>query len=430
VKRTSDLIHLPARADLGEGPELPEILRRFYERRQATVERDMADSMEEMSMEDSDEARQQRIRQRRRRTANNMLEDLLERFDEDGREEPDERYAMGLSEGPGRDQRVLRRGEPGEPGPFVARGFPQVLTDGTPVVIEDGSGRMELARWIASPENPLTARVWVNRVWSHLFGTGIVPSPDNFGTTGEPPTHPELLDWLASTFVEEDGWSTKSLVRRIVLSRAYRLEAKGSSRGERVDPGITLLWRMPARRLEAEAIRDAMLFTAGTLELEPPAGSPIAVLEGQIRNEAMLERLVGDLKCRSVYLPVLRDRMPSGLECFDAADPSFVSSGREETVAASQALHLMNDEEVMRTADSFARRIMREERRDADRIRLAFQLTLTREPSSRELALVKGFLREFTLLAEREDELGRQSGAAWSAFLQSLFQSAEFRYRG
>jgi hypothetical protein len=431
VLRTSDLIALPAAADLGPGPEMPEILRRFYERRESTLDRQLDEAMESMgSMEESADERQVRRRQRLQRTGRAMIEDLLARFDEDGRERPDERYAMGASEGMGRDLRVLRRGEPSEPGPFVARGFPQVLTGGGPVPIEEGSGRLELARWIASPENPLTARVWVNRVWSHLFGAGLVPSADNFGTTGHPPTHPELLDWLASTFVEEDGWSTKALVRRLVLSRAYRLEADGDPRNERVDPEARLLWRMPARRLEAEAIRDAMLFTAGTLELERPAGSPLAAFEGQLRNEALLERLTEELACRSVYLPVLRDRVPPALECFDAADPSFVTGDREVTVAASQALHLMNDEQVMRTADSFARRLLREERRDEDRIRRAFLLTLSREPSSREVAIVKGFLREFTAIAERDDELGRRSGAAWSAFVQSLFQSAEFRYRG
>jgi hypothetical protein len=428
VLRTSDLIELSPEADLGPGPEMPELLRRFYERRGSALERDMSDSMG--SMEEAEDERQARLRRRNQRSASRMIEDLLARFDDEGRERPDARLAMGVSEGLGRDLRVLRRGEPSEPGPFVARGFPQVLTDGERPMIEEGSGRLELARWIASAENPLTARVWVNRVWSHLFGAGLVPSPDNFGTTGQPPTHPELLDWLAATFVAEDGWSTKALIRRIVLSRAYRLEASGNRTNERVDPDVTLLWRMPARRLEGEAIRDAMLFAAGTLELEPPAGSPLAAFEGQIRNEALLERMVGDLKCRSVYLPVLRDRVPPELECFDAADPSFVTGAREVTVAASQALHLMNDEQVMRTADSFARRLLRAERRDEDRIRLAFLLTLSREPSPREVTAVRGFLKEFGVIAERDDELGRQSGTAWSAFLQSLFQSAEFRYRG
>ena len=131
--------------------------------------------------------------------------------------------------------------------------------------IGQGSGRLELADWLASPENPLTARVLVNRVWLHLFGRGLVPTPDNFGAAGQPPSHPELLDHLAVTFME-NGWSVKTLIRQLVLSRAYQLDSRFDARDNEVDPDNVLVWRMSKHRLEAEAVRDAMLAVSGQLD--------------------------------------------------------------------------------------------------------------------------------------------------------------------
>ena len=423
--RDAGLVALPREADLPNGPDMPVELRRAYERGLAGIERTTDSAMqmdEEMDSVD-------RFRMRLARDNHVRLTDLLGRWDERGNALPENRLAMGVSEGRPRDARVLGRGEIDAAGERVPRGFPQVLTDGATPLIDRGSGRLELAAWIASPENPLTARVWVNRVWSHLFGTGIVSSSDNFGKSGQTPSHPELLDWLAATFIEED-WSTKALVRRIVLSHAYRLSTTGDAEAERVDPEVRLLWRMPARRLEAEAMRDAILFAAGTLDLERPTGSPIGFLEGTPRREEVLSVLTEDTRVRSVYLPVLRDRVAHSLECFDAADPSFVTGDREETIVATQALYLMNDEDVMAAADAFARQIVREGGSDDERITRAFLRALSREPSASERSAVRRFVRDFGRIMRSESSSRRPEAAAWSAFAQSLFQSAEFRYRG
>jgi hypothetical protein len=423
--RDAGLVDLPREADLPNGPAMPMDLRRAYERGLAGLER-MSDAPMQMDAEmDSVD----RFRMRVAQDNQVRLKDLLGRWDERGNALPENRLAMGVSEGRPRDARVLARGEIDAAGERVPRGFPQVLTDGMTPLINRGSGRRELAAWIAAPENPLTARVWANRIWSHLFGTGLVSSTDNFGKSGQAPSHPELLDWLATTFVE-DGWSTKSLVRRVVLSHAYRLSTAGNSENETIDPEVRLLWRMPARRLEAEAMRDAILFAAGTLDLERPTGSPIGFLEGSPRREEVLDVLTEDTRVRSVYMPVLRDRVAHSLECFDAADPSFVTGDREETIVATQALYLMNDEDVMAAADAFARQIVRGGGSDDERITRAFLRALSRKPTASERSAVKRFVRDFGRIVRKDSGSRRPEAAAWSAFAQSLFQSAEFRYRG
>src|SRR5205814_3732701 len=179
--------------------------------------------------------------------------------------------AMGVVEGERMtDAPLLERGEVGRPGKPVPRGFPRVVEiAGAGPVPPDHSGRLELAHWLTSPDHPLTARVMVNRVWRHLFGAGIVRTVDNFGTTGERPSHPELLDHLAVRFVA-DGWSVKKLVREIVLSRTYCQASTYNERAFRADPENRLLWRVEKRRLDAEAIRHAMLAVSGELDPARP----------------------------------------------------------------------------------------------------------------------------------------------------------------
>src|SRR5262249_17953509 len=155
----------------------------------------------------------------------------------------------------------------------VPRGFPQVVTTKQPA-IKSGSGRRELADWMASQDNPLTARVMVNRVWLHLIGRGLVATPDNFGASGQKPSHPALLDHLALSFIH-DGWSVKKLVRSIVLSRAYRLSSQFDENNFEADPDNVYVWRVPKHRLEAEVLRDTMLALAGRLDLTPPKGSAV-----------------------------------------------------------------------------------------------------------------------------------------------------------
>lgn len=456
-RHATELLPLPEDAQVSSGAPMEPILMRFAREQQQRLESEVAalgtperrgrGARREEGM-DMGDAQASRARQRILRDSLETVSELLSRFDADGNPTSANRVAMGMRDGRPLDAALLVRGEVEAEGPRIPRGAPAVLSANGIEIPEGSSGRLELARWIASEENPLTARVWVNRVWLHLFGQGIVSTPDNFGASGQAPSHPELLDYLAATFVAEDDWSTKALVRRVVLSRAYHLSTASHARNERVDPEAIYLWHMPDRRLDAEAIRDSMLFAAGTLDLERPVGSMINSLEGQPRRDRYIEFLQRPSSVRSVYLPILRDHVPDALEVFDAADPSFVTGDRQETSVATQALFLMNDEEVLAAADDLARRIQAEAKSEKARIELAFELTLGREPSSAERRAVSVFLKDYAKLPVQEEADDRAGGRrdrrsrgryesppsaeseAWSAFAQTLFLSVEFRYAG
>jgi len=352
------------------------------------------------------------------------------------------------------DARILARGELDKAGPSVPRGFPEVLTAGGPALIDLGSGRLQLANWVAGSSNPLTARVFVNRAWGWIFGVGLVPTPDNFGTSGVAPTHPELLDRLACDFMAS-GWDVKALVRRLVLTHAYRLSSVSDRTNAAIDPDVNWLWRARDRRLPAESIRDAMLACAGAIG-EPPVGSAVGSFEGGFgqRGEQIAQLLLRDIDARSIYLPVVRDFQNEALDAFDFADPSFVTGDRDETTVATQALYLMNDERVLELAMRMARRLMRMDATDKQRITFAFQLAFGREPSAAEERAVIAFLRDFHAgdpgapggaagVRDRvRQRVQSQTGVglppdmlnaspeerAWAAFCQALFQTAEFRY--
>ena len=447
----SELVELPADASLPNGPPMQPFVRTAIERVRDTTER-QAERQAEQNLAartgaDNRPEAVNRVRQRALEQQTKILGELLSRWDDDGRANAKNRVAMGVVEGKPRDIAVLQRGELDRPGDIAPRGFLTVLEPYGAPEIGSGSGRLELARWIASASNPLTARVWVNRVWSHLYGDGIVPTVDNFGYSGQAPDHPGLLDWLARSFLE-DGWSTKKLVRRLVLSRAYRLASVDDPRGVERDPELRTLWRFPERRLEAEAIRDSMLAAAGVLQTRPPIGSNSAFLEGVLRNEQVMELVQDRRPVRSLYLPMLRDHLPEALAVFDMADPSFVVGRREETNVATQALFLMNDPTVLEASDALAAKLLDLQGDDAQRIAAAFERALGRKPSSAETAAVQGFLADFDTGAPatgRSGPVGRRFGrarlgaanpvedprlAAWSAFVQTLFESAEFRHLG
>lgn len=337
-------------------------------------------------------------------------------------------YAMGVQERfEPVDSPLYTRGELEHPGETVPRGLVQFLAQRHSPTITHGSGRLELARWLASSDNPLTARVMVNRVWLHLFGRGLVPTPDNFGMAGQPPSHPELLDTLAVDFMKH-GWSVKALIRSITLSHAYQLASTHDSRNFEVDPDNTLVWRMSKKRIEAEAMRDAVLAVSGKLELEQPLGSPVALagegIMGPFRNftqDILLDRH------RSVFLPVVRDQLPEALALFDFADPSLVTGERSTTNGPTQALYLMNSGFILRQAEAAADLIREAGSTDDARIQAAYLRFLARKPTASETARARSFLEEFVQVGPgktREDH----ADAAWSAFCQALYASAEFRY--
>ncbi len=352
-----------------------------------------------------------------------ILERTLENFHEDGTAR---RLAMGAQDwGRTGDMPLLQRGELDRAGPKVPRGFLTVMTDGPAPGIKKGSGRLELAEWIASPRNPLTARVMVNRVWLHLFGRGLVPTPNNFGVTGQPPTHPELLDYLALRFVE-GGWSVKKLVRELVLSRTYRLASTHDARAYAADPDGALYWRMPKRRLEAEAIRDAMLAASGDLDRSAVPYTVVSRFDGPAQPLIRSGALNAESRQRSVYLPVVRDQVSEALAVFDFAEPSLVVGEREDTTVPSQALFLMNSPFVLGQSEKMAERLLRESASEAERVSLAFRLALGREPSAGEREAAGTFFRRFPPPADASGPDAVR--APWAAFCQALFASAEFRY--
>ncbi len=315
---------------------------------------------------------------------------------------------------------VYERGELATPGEVkVPRGFPEVVQLSDPLNIPDGkSGRLQYAKWLTHPDHPLTARVMANRIWKHLFRTGIVRTTDNFGYNGERPSHPELLDYLALQFTEEHHWSVKGLIRELVLSRAYRQSSEYREEAFLKDSENRLVWRMSKRRLNAEEIRDAMLSVSGDLDESRPLASWIGRTGD--RNAALLpfaKSIPADLDGsvhRSVYLPVVRDRLPDLLELFDFAESSLVTGHRETTNVPMQALYFMNSTFVEDRAQSFAARV-KVEPSEGDRIDKAFRLAFNRSPAPDERALAETFFEK----AKGPDSLER--------FCQSLLSTARFR---
>jgi hypothetical protein len=306
------------------------------------------------------------------------------------------------------DTKVHVRGSVHNLGAAVPRGFLTVCATGPLPKLPTGqSGRKELADWIASPDNPLTARVIVNRAWNWVFGSGLVRTTDNFGTTGEAPSHPELLDHLSSQFIER-GWSMKQLVRSIVLSHAYR-QAGSNPRAETADPENRLVGRYARKRLEAECIRDAMLAVSGKLSAERGGPTYPATLAADYGYKAADTR-------RSVYLPVFRNALPEALEAFDFADPSLVTGRRNTSTVAPQALYLLNHPFPAEQAKLAAGRLLAEKHADdAARITRAYRLALGREPTAGEREVATKFL-------------AKAGADGWAAVFHALFASADFRY--
>ena len=349
------------------------------------------------------------------------LEGKLETVDNEGRAIP---VAMGvLDRSKVGDARLLARGEVSRPGEKVPRGFPKAIPIGTDITIpDDQSGRRELAAWLTDPQHPLTGRVIVNRVWHHLFGSGFVRTVNNFGATGESPSHPELLDTLAVQFVK-DGWSLKKLIRRIVMTRTYRQSSDWNSSAAQSDPENRLLWRMSKRRLQAEAIRDAMLSVSGELDTTRPIGSLVGTKIGDkpialIGLDTSLPPDLDGAVHRSVYLPVIRDRLPDALELFDFAEPSLVTGARSQTNVPLQAFYLMNSPFVQERATGLAARLKRECSAPADRVDRAFQLCCSRDPDDAER------LRSIQFLHQTADD---QDESNLVSFCQALLSTVEFR---
>jgi hypothetical protein len=322
--------------------------------------------------------------------------------------------------------KIRIRGESQKPGDAVPRGFVTVGYVGQPPQIEVGhSGRLELAQWVASRDNPLTSRVIVNRIWRHLFGNGIVRTVDNFGALGEPPSHPELLDYLAGQFVD-DGWSVKRMIRRIVLTRAYQLGSSHDAANFEKDPENILHWRHDVRRLDAESIRDALLVVGGNLDSRPAVASPVAQRGNEeVRNKMIRDFSEFEFAHRSVYLPLVRNAEPEMLTVFDLPDTELVVGDRSVTTVPAQSLFLMNSEFVVEQARGLAGRVMGSEGlSDGQRVDFAYRIALNRSPTPDEQSRAIQFVSQ-TASPGGKDPSPKQ---AWEAWCQALLASAEFRY--
>ena len=346
------------------------------------------------------------------------LEAELKKLEASGPKRP--MFMSVKEENPG-DAQIHVRGSVQNLGAKVPRGFLQVASYGpVPAIPAKESGRRELGDWLASRENPLTARVFVNRTWTWLFGTGLVRSPDNFGTTGDAPTHPELLDHLAVRFMDE-GWSVKKLVRELVLSRAYQQASTNPQSAianpQSVDPENKLFWRANRRKLDAESIRDTVLQVSGQLDLTQ--GGPL-LKPGTSADYGYKHT---DTR-RSVYSPVLRNSLPELFEAFDFADPSLVVGKRSDSTVAPQALFMMNHPWVMEQSQAAAKQLLAEKSAD-DRARVAraYRLVLGRMPMDGEVTLALKFLP-----AESNASEAAKRTEAWGRFYQALFASVDFRY--
>jgi len=318
------------------------------------------------------------------------------------------------------DCQVNIKGDSKKLGDAVPRGFLSAchLESDAPVAITPKqSGRLELAQWLTRGDHPLTSRVMINRIWQHLFGEGIVRTPNDFGVYGERPTHPELLDYLAIRFVDEH-WSVKQIIRNIVLSRTYRLSSNAEDTLLNADSGNALLTRHRRRRMDAESLRDSMLQASGQLNFVPAEGS-------LVRHRDILVNLAGNLhepsNHRSVYLCYLRSSPPPELAAFDLPDFVNVIGKRDVSTVPNQALHLYNSPFVIDQSEHLAA-VVTKMTEDIDaRIAFVWQQTLGRNATPEELANANAFLKDTQAEVKSDNE-------AWTSLCQALLVTNEFRY--
>lgn len=337
----------------------------------------------------------------RRKMNDELKKELEERKKQVGEKYP---IAHSIKDGAVKNLQVYRRGNYKDLGEDSPRKFLDILSSGEAKPFSQGSGRLELAQQIASEQNPLTARVIVNRVWQEHFGRGLVGTPSNFGMLGERPTHPELLDDLASRFMAR-GWSLKWLHRQIMLSSVYRASSEFKPENFQRDPDNRLLWRMNRRRLDIESWRDSLLAATGNLEQK--LGGP------------SVDMAKGDNRRRTLYAAVSRHNLNSTLRLFDFPDPNLTSERRSVTTVPMQQLFVMNGEFMVSQAKSLAARLQIESADDQARIRFAYQLLFSREPSEKELELGTTFLK--TAAAEPDVKL-----TPWERYTQALLGTNEF----
>ncbi len=337
---------------------------------------------------------------------------------------PDFPRAMGVSEGEKmEDIPIHLRGSHWTLGDKSPRRFLRVIAgDQQPVIDSTQSGRLQFAQWLTQKDHPLTSRVMANRIWRGHFGRGIVATVDNFGRLGEKPSNQALLDWLAIRFVEQ-GWSMKAIHRMIMLSNTYQMSSDYDVRANEVDPENILLWRMPRRRLEAEAIRDAVMSASGGLSFTA-GGSLLTYKDRQyVTNTAKGGNVDYDRPIRAVYIPVVRSSMYEVFSAFDLPDPTSSNGDRDSTVVAPQALFMMNSSVMLQHSRKMADTLLEKSTLDdAARIREAYERALSRPATTLEID------QALTYIARMEKEWNGDRTKAWQSFCKSLLSTNEFIY--
>ena len=368
-----------------------------------------------------DAEERQRILKRETRETIARLEVEVADLKANAIEEPP--MANAVEDGPVVEQRVFVRGDYSSEGEAAPKVFPAIIAGFDQEPAAGGSGRLELANWIASPDNPLTARVMVNRIWQKHFGEGIVRTPSNFGKLGAPPTHPELLDWLAASFVE-GGWSVKEMHRRIMLSNAYRTSSVASAAAAERDPSNQWLSHFNRRRLDVEELRDGML--AIDRSINQAMGGTLQSGFGTDRENSDSRLSIDPTTStrRMIYLPLRRANLPTLLNLFDFGDAVTSIGKRPVTNVAPQALFMMNSDFVRERAGNLAGQLLAgAHRSDSGRAREAYLRILTREPDPGEVdgavSYVSGYASRFQGSTPRE---------AWQSYCRVLLASNDFIY--
>ncbi len=334
--------------------------------------------------------------------------------------------AYAVSDGKPAEVHIHLQGDPDRPGPVAPRRVPKFL-EGEPVTFPpDGSGRLELARWMTRPDNPLTARVFVNRVWQDHFGRGLVPTPNNFGTRGEPPSHPELLDHLAAEFVRH-GWSVKWLHRYLMLTTTYQLASTPRPDLLAKDPANVWLGRFPRRRLDAEAIRDALLAVSGRLDRSRPGPHPFPPIQSWGWTQHAPFKAVYPTEHRSVYLMTQRFQKHPFLALFDGPDTNASTGTRTEALLPLQALYLMNDPFVRTQAEAFARRLIGHAGEPERRVAWAHEVAWGRPATADEVVRGVDYVRRYAEELRRAGApADRVETEAWASYARVVLAASEF----